>query len=60
MKAPNPACPWTPAYARGQAGVISECHGVIYNPQDHRGQYSPLYSVVFAVRHVFGGSTADI
>jgi hypothetical protein len=39
--------------------VVIEAHGVIYNPQDHRGLYPPLYSVLFHVRDVFGGATSD-
>ena len=60
VKAANPAGnPRTPTYIRGKAGVVSMLHGVIYNPQDHRGAYPPLYSVVFAVGDVFDGTTAD-
>jgi nitrile hydratase len=51
--------PRTPRYIRGKAGVVGELHGVIYNPQDHRGLYPYLYSVVFHVRDVFGTATAD-
>jgi hypothetical protein len=29
------------------------------NPIDHRGNYPPLYSVVFAVGDVFGGPSRD-
>lgn len=60
VKPENPAGnPRTPAYIRGKTGVVIEAHGVIYNPQDHRGLYPPLYSVLFAVRDVFGGATSD-
>ncbi len=51
--------PRTPAYIRGKAGVVAIAHGVIYNPQDHRDLYPPLYSVRFAVRDVFGGEAGD-
>ncbi|HLH22042.1 MAG TPA: SH3-like domain-containing protein [Chloroflexota bacterium] len=51
--------PRTPQYVRGKTGVVSQVHGVIYNPIDHRGSYPPLYSVVFAVGEVFGGPSAD-
>ncbi len=58
--AENPAGnPRTPAYIRGKSGVVAELHGVIDNPIDHRGTYPPLCSVVFEVRDVFGGASAD-
>ncbi|HEY7059961.1 MAG TPA: SH3-like domain-containing protein [Chloroflexota bacterium] len=58
--AANPAGnPRTPEYIRGKTGVIAEIQGVIDNPIDHRGHYPPLYSVVFAVRDVFGGTSRD-
>ena len=51
--------PRTPEYIRGKTGVVAGVHGVIYNPIDHRDSYPPLYSVVFAVRDVFGGASGD-
>ena len=60
VKAENPAGnPRTPAHVRGKNGLIAALHGVIPNPLDHRGLYPPLYSVVFEVREVFGGSSGD-
>ena len=60
VKAENPAGnPRTPTYVRGKTGVVAEVQGVIDNPIDHRGLYPPLYSVVFAVRYVFGGPSRD-
>ena len=60
VKVENPdGNPRTPAYVRGKAGVIAALHGMINNSQDHRGLYPPLYSVVFEVREVFGGSSGD-
>jgi hypothetical protein len=56
----NPAGnPRTPAHVRGKAGLVAALHGVTPNPLDHRGLYPPLYSVVFEVREVFGGSSRD-
>jgi hypothetical protein len=46
--------PRTPNYVRGKQGVITEIHGVIPNPLDHRGLYPPLYTVMFDLREVFG------
>jgi hypothetical protein len=51
--------PRTPAYIRGKTGVVTEIHGTIVNPLDHRGIYPPLYSVVFPVGEVFGGASRD-
>jgi hypothetical protein len=51
--------PRTPEYIRGKTGVVGQVHGVIYNPIDHRDNYPPLYSVVFAVQDVFGGASGD-
>jgi hypothetical protein len=51
--------PRTPAYVRGQEGVVTALHGVIDNPLDHRGHYPPLCSVRFRVGAVFGGPSAD-
>jgi nitrile hydratase subunit beta len=56
----NPAGnPRTPNYVRGKSGVVSELHGCIVNPLDHRGVYPPLCSVLFVVRDVFGGASRD-
>jgi nitrile hydratase subunit beta len=56
----NPAGnPRTPAYIRGKSGIITELHGSIVNPLDHRGVYPPLCSVLFQVREVFGGVSRD-
>jgi hypothetical protein len=46
--------PRTPAYAKGHAGVITACHGVIVNPLDHHQPYPPLYSVTFRVADLPG------
>jgi hypothetical protein len=51
--------PRTPGYVRGKSGVVSELHGRIVNPLDHRGVYPPLCSVLFSVREVFGGTSQD-
>jgi nitrile hydratase subunit beta len=60
VKRANPGGnPRTPAYIRGKEGVVAALHGRIVNPLDHRGVYPPLYSVLFAVREVFGGASQD-
>ena len=51
--------PRTPRYIRGKRGVVTVLHGAIVNPIDHHGVYPPLCSVLFNVREVFGGSSAD-
>ena len=56
----NPAGnPRTPIYIRGKSGVVTELHGSIVNPLDHRGVYPPLCSVLFRVGEVFGGGSRD-
>ena len=47
--------PRTPGYVRGKQGRVTEIHGVMDNPLDHRGRYPPLYTITFAVKDVFGG-----
>ena len=60
IKQENPAGnPRTPKYVRGKQGVIVAVHGVIPNPHDHRGLYAPLYTVLFDVNEIFGGSSHD-
>ena len=60
VKPENPSGnPRTPKYIRGKSGVITDVHGVISNLRDHRGLYPPLYTVVFDVKEVFGGTSAD-
>ena len=60
IKQENPTGnPRTPKYVRGKQGVIAAVHGVIPNPHDHRGLYSPLYTVLFDVNEIFGGSSHD-
>ena len=55
VKRENPSGnPRTPYYVRGKSGVITEVHGVINNPVDHRGLYPPLYTVMFTLKEVFG------
>ena len=44
--------PRTPKYVRGKRGVVVAVHGVIDNPQDHRGLYQPLYTVRFDLSEV--------
>jgi hypothetical protein len=51
--------PRTPNYVRGKSGIVSELHGCIVNPLDHRDVYPPLCSVLFEVRDVFGGASRD-
>jgi hypothetical protein len=51
--------PRTPDYIRGKSGVVTILHGRIVNPIDHHNVYPPLYSVLFQVRDVFGGSSRD-
>jgi nitrile hydratase len=46
--------PRTPTYVRGKKGSIVAIHGVIDNPIDHRGLYSPLYTVMFDMEEVSG------
>jgi nitrile hydratase len=60
VKQENPGGnPRTPKYVRGKQGKIVAVHGVIPNPHDHRGLYSPLYTVIFDVKAVFGGESRD-
>ena len=60
VKRENPrGNPRTPKYIRGKSGVITDAHGVIENGRDHRGLYPPLYTVVFDVKDVFGGTSPD-
>ncbi len=55
VKRENPSGnPRTPHYVRGKNGVITEVHGVINNPVDHRDLYPPLYTVMFTLKEVFG------
>jgi hypothetical protein len=49
----------TPDAAAPLATNILAVHGVIDNPLDHRDPYPPLYSVLFEVGEVFGGSSRD-
>jgi nitrile hydratase len=51
--------PRTPRYIRGKRGTVTELHGAIVNPLDHRGAYPPLCSVLFQVHEVFGGASHD-
>lgn len=51
--------PRTPKYVRGKKGSIVAVHGVINNPLDHRGLYSPLYTVMFDMKEVFGRSSDE-
>jgi hypothetical protein len=51
--------PRTPKYIRGKHGLVTDVHGVISNPGDHRGLHPPLYTVVFDVKDVFGGTSPD-
>lgn len=44
--------PRTPGYVRGKRGVIVDVHDVLENPRDHRGTYSPLYTVRFDLREI--------
>lgn len=44
--------PRTPEYVRGKAGVVVDVHGILENPKDHRGLYSPLYTVRFELCEV--------
>jgi len=56
----NPAGnPRTPGYIRGKSGIVTQLHGNIVNPLDHRGVYPPLCSVLFQVGEVFGGASRD-
>lgn len=47
--------PRTPGYARGRTGVVTDLHGVIENPRDHRVTYPPLCTVVIPVARDRGG-----
>lgn len=51
--------PRTPKHIRGKRGTVVAVHGVIPNPHDHRGLYSPLYTVVFDVNEIFESSSHD-
>lgn len=44
--------PRTPGYVRGKRGIIVDVHGVLENSRDHRGTYSPLYTIRFDLREV--------
>ena len=60
VKQENPGGnPRTPKYIRGKRGLVTDVHGVVSNPGDHRGLYPPLYTVVFDVKAVFGGTSPD-
>jgi hypothetical protein len=39
--------PRTPKYIRGKRGIVGAVHGVLENPNDHRGLYQPLYTLRF-------------
>ena len=51
--------PRTPPYARGKIGRVTDLHGRIPNPLDHRDVYPPLCTVAFSVGDVFGGPSRD-
>lgn len=60
VKRDNPeGNPRTPKHVRGKRGVVVAVHGVIHNPQDHRGLYPPLYTVMFEIKELFGKETDD-
>jgi hypothetical protein len=52
--------PRTPRYARGKVGVVTHLHGVIDNPQDHRGRYPPLCTVEFKLADLSGHPDDDL
>lgn len=49
-----------PKYIQGKVGRIACCYGRINNPLDHRGIYSPLYSVEFSSYDLFQNNSKDI
>lgn len=48
-----------PKYVEGKVGRIAKCYGRVSNPLDHEGIYSPLYSIEFNVKDLFGESSGD-
>ncbi len=51
--------PRTPDYLKGKVGTVSTLQGVIENAMDHRDTYPYLYTVVFEVSELFGGTSKD-
>ena len=49
-----------PDYVKGRTGEIVECYGQVSNPLDHKGVYSPLYSVKFEINGSRDKVTADV
>lgn len=48
-----------PEYIRGKVGRIAHCYGRVNNPLDHKGIYSPLYSVEFSSHALFLNNSKD-
>lgn len=48
-----------PKYIQGRVGRIAYCYGRVSNPLDHRGIYSPLYSVEFNSHDLFQNNSKD-
>ena len=49
-----------PEYVKGKIGEVVACYGLVSNPLDHKGVYSPLYSVKFKIDGSTDGITADV
>ena len=49
-----------PDYVKGKTGEVVECYGHVSNPLDHKGEYSPLYSVKFEINGSLDKVTADV
>lgn len=49
-----------PDYVKGRTGEVVACYGNVSNPLDHKGVYSPLYSVKFEISNSKDKITADI
>lgn len=49
-----------PDYVKGRIGEVVECYGHVSNPLDHKGVYSPLYSVKFKIKGSPDKVTVDV
>jgi len=49
-----------PKYIQGRVGRVIQCYGRVQNPLDHRGVYSPLYSIEFKVSELFDNKSKEL
>jgi hypothetical protein len=49
-----------PDCVKGKIGEVVACYGQVSNPLDHKGVFSPLYSVKFEISGSKDGITADV